>query len=270
MAETKIVGYKKIFGFILPDWVDERTIRLLVTILLSSVAMFFVLIFVIWPKISVIFELKSSLVTEEVALDSLKNSKVGFGQLNEQISESTQNMVLSAIPQSYSPENTVFLLRKIGSETPGLSIVSYKLPSGVLYEVAGTTTNKPKTNDKDMISYVSYPIRLTVTAPIGILLEFINKIETSLPFGVVSDLGMQEVSKLVQSTATKSVQIELEVMYYQALLKQFDIGNIKPISGEDLALVKKISEFTKIGPTGGFNVGEVSVATGSSNSLFGF
>lgn len=270
MADNKIVGYKNIFGFVLPDWVDEGTVRLLVTYLLLSAAMFFVLIFIIWPKTSTISELKSSLKTEEVALDSLKNSKMGYDQLGEQIPESTQNIILSAIPQSYSPENTVFLLRKIGSETPGLSIVSYKLPSGVLYEAAGTVATKTKTNNEDMVGYVSYPIRLTVTAPVGALLEFINRVETSLPFGVVSDLGMQEVSKLVQSTATGSVQMDLEIMYYQALLKQVDIGSIKPISGEDLDLVKKIAGFTRVSSMEEIGTGVVSVATGSSNGLFGF
>lgn len=270
MAENKIIGYKNIFGFILPDWVDEGIIRLLVTFLLSLVAMFFVLIFIIWPKLSTISEMKSSLKTGEEALNSLKNSKVGFDQLNEQIPESTQNLILSAIPATYSPENVIFLLRKISDEIPGLSIVSYKLPSGVLFETVGTKTNKVSDGDKDMVSFLSYPIRLTVMAPIGSLLEFINKVETSLPLGVVSDLGMQEVSKLVKSTASRSIQIELEVSFYQALLKQVDITKIKPISGEDMILVNKITGFTKVGLMGGFDANIPPVTTGSSDGLFGF
>jgi len=270
MAENKIVGYKNIFGFVLPDWVDERTIRLFVTLLLSSATMLFVLIFVIWPKFLTISEMKVSLKNGEASLNLLKNSRTGFDQLNEQIPEVTQNLILSAIPTTYSPENAVFLLRKISSETPGLSIVSYKLPSGILYEAAGTAIGKGR-DGGDMVSFVSYPIRLTVAAPIGSLLEFINKIETSLPLGVVSDLGMQEVSKLVKSaTSTKSVQMDLEVKYFQVVLKKVDISSIKPISAEDLTLVKKITGFTKVGTTEGVDVGAVSVATGSSNGLFGF
>jgi hypothetical protein len=269
MAETKIIGYKNIFGFVLPDWVDEKIIRLLVTFLLSSVVMFFVLIFVVWPKFAIITEMNSSLKTGETALSSLKSSKAGFDQINEQIPEVTQNLVLSAIPTTYSPENAVFLLRKLGSEVPGLAIVAYKLPSGVLYEVPETATIKPKTEDKEMVSFVSYPIRLTVTAPVESLLSFINKIEASLPFGVVSDMGMQEVSKLAKSTASKSVQMELQVSYYQALLKQVDISKIQPISADDIALVKKISGFSKA-TYGTVDVGVSPVATGSSGSLFGF
>ena len=269
MAKNKIIGYKNIFGFILPDWVDERTVRLLTSFLLSSAVMLFVLVFVIWPKFSIISEMKTSLKKSEESLSSLKDSKNGFDKLNEQISESTQNLVLSAIPTTYSPDNAVFLLRKISSETPGLSIVSYKLPAGVLYEETEMNTNSDK-KDEEMVSFVSYPIRLTVAAPIESLLEFVNKIETSLPLGVVSDLGMQEVAKKSKTISTNSVQMELEITYFQARLKQVNISKIIPISSEDLVLAKKISGFSKIGSTGGVDVGVVPITTGSSNSLFGF
>lgn len=269
MAENKIIGYKNIFGFILPDWVDERTVQMLVSLLLSSAVMLFVLVFVIWPKFSIISEMKASLKEGEESLSSLKDSKTGFDKLSEQIPESAQNLVLSAIPMTYSPENAVFLLRKISSETPGLSIVSYKLPSGVLYEETEVNKNSEK-KDGEMVSFVSYPIRLTVAAPIESLLEFVNKIETSLPLGLVSDLGMQEVSKLANTVSSNSVQMELEITYFQAHLKQVNISNIKPISTEDLALVTKITKFTKIESTRNSDMGVMPATLGSPNGLFGF
>ena len=72
MAENKIVGYKNIFGFVLPDWVDEGLIRLFVTILFSSAAMLFVLIFIVWPRFAVISELNGSLKVGEETLSLLK------------------------------------------------------------------------------------------------------------------------------------------------------------------------------------------------------
>jgi len=268
MADTKIVGYKNIFGFVLPDWVDEGTIKMIVTFLMSSMVMFFVLIFVIWPKFADIETMKISLKNSEASLISLENSKSGFDLLNQQIPELTQDLILSAIPQTYSPENAVFLLRKLSSDTPGLSIVSYKLPSGVLFDLADPKNSK--TVSDDMVSFVSYPVRLIVTAPVNSLLSFIDKVENSLPLGVVSDLGMQEVSKLAKTTTTKSVQMELEVTYYQAVLKRVDIAKINPITVEDLALVKKMSGFTKVGSSGGVEVNAVQVPSGTSGSLFGF
>ncbi len=267
MAETKIIGYKNIFGFVLPDWVDEGIIRLLVTFLLSAVAIFFVLIFVIWPKFDDISRMKATLKSGQETLTSLKNSKLGFDKLSEQIPDATQDLVLLAIPQSYSPENAVFLLRKIASETSGVAIVSYKLPSGVLFEGDGAETKQK--GSKDMVSFLNYPIRLTVTAPVPSLLEFINKIETSIPFGMVSDIGMQEITKLVKAT-TKSVQMEIEVMYYQALINTVDISKINTISEADLALVKTLSGYTKGVSLGGTEVSPATETIGSSDSLFGF
>ena len=268
MAENKIIGYKNIFGFVLPDWVDEGTIRLLVTFLLSAAVMLFVLIFFIWPRFEDLEIKKRELLGGEEQLESLKNSKQGFDRLSEQIPEETQNLVLSAIPQSYSPENAVFLLRRIASETPGVSIVSYKLPSGVLFE--GEDKKSAKKDVTEMVSFLSYPIRLVVTAPVTSLLDFIKKIETSLPFGMVSDVGMQEITKLSKTTTTKSIQMEIEVMYYQALVNKVDISKIDQISSQDLALVKALSGYTKVGSIEGIDVGPVTESTGLSGSLFGF
>ncbi|HSV94777.1 MAG TPA: hypothetical protein VLH94_02260 [Spirochaetia bacterium] len=267
MAENKIVGYKNIFGFVLPDWVDESTIRMIVTFLLSSAVMMFVLIFVIWPKFSEINDLKVTVSSRQTQLESLKSSKGGFDKLNEQIPESTQSLILQAIPQIYTPENTVYLLRNISNET-GVTIVSYTLPSGVLYE-AEKTNIKSGSDSENVVTFVSYPIKLSVVAPVSSLLSFIKKVETSLPFGVVSDLGMQEVGKLAKSVAAdKSVKMELEVKYYQTILKQVDIAKIKPFSDADMALVKTIEGFSRFSQTGGAS--EIPPASNTSGNLFGF
>lgn len=49
-AESRIVGYKKIFGFVLPDWVNESIIRNFGFGMLGVTAMMIVLIFFIWPN----------------------------------------------------------------------------------------------------------------------------------------------------------------------------------------------------------------------------
>lgn len=270
MADHKIIGYKKIFGFILPDWVDESLIRLTVTLLLSSAVMLFVLVFVVWPKFSEITSMKATLKAQEESLASLKNSKTGFDKLSEQIPESTQDIVLSAIPQDYSPESAIFLLRKISVEIPGVSIVSYKLPEGVLFDSAASASAGVKSTDKSMVSYAAYPVKLSVTAPVSSLLDFIDRVERSLPFGVVSDLNIQEVSRLAGSTPTKSVQMEIEVTYYQAKLKQVDISKIQLISEADLSLVQKISGFSRLDAANDSLNLIAPANTNSGASLFGF
>lgn len=268
MAENKIVGYKNIFGFVLPDWVDESLIRMVVMFLLSAAVMLFVLIFVIWPKFGDVKSLKASLATKQTQLDSLKTSKAGFDKLNEQVPETSQNLILQAIPQVYSPENAVFLLRKIGEEVPGLMILSYSLPSGTLFE-SDKPAEKGGGSDKSMVSFLSYPIKLSVSAPVGSLLSFINKVETSLPFGVVSDVGVQEITKLAKSTTVdKSVKMDLEVKYYQAVLRQVDISKIKPFTESELALVGELSRYMVLGTGSGTDA--VSPVVNTTGSLFGF
>lgn len=271
MAQNKIIGYKNIFGFTLPDWVDEGTIRTVITFLLSTTAIFFVSIFFIWPKFTEIDKLKVTLKQEQADLEMLKSSKQGFDQLNEKIPESTQKVILSAIPQNYSPEAAIFLLRKLTSETEGMSLVSYKLPGGVLFDSSdGADSLKTGADDSGAVKFVTFPIKLTVSAPVASLLEFINKIETSLPLGVVSDMGMQEVTKMTRTSSDKSIQMDLEVIYYQALLKKVDISKINPITKEDLELVNKLTQFTQISGSDSTSSEVAPVTGGSGGSLFGF
>jgi hypothetical protein len=268
MAENKIIGYKNIFGFVLPDWVDESMIRTIVTFLLSMAVMLFVLIFIVWPKFADISLLKASLKTKEATLASLTTSKDSYDKLNEQIQESSQNLILAAIPQIYSPENAIFVLRNISNET-GVAIQSYSLPSGVLYNADKKIIDQSGGDGENVVQFVNYPIRLSVSASVESLLTFIKKVETSLPFGVVSDLGMQEVGKLAKSvSADKSVKMDLEIKYFQTVLKQMDISKIKPFSNEDMTLVKNIEGYSKFSQTG--SSAEVPAAIGTSGNLFGF
>ncbi len=267
MADNKIFGYKRIFGFVLPDWVDEGLIRTIVTFLLSTVVMLFVLIFVIWPKFATIADIKRNLTEKQTQLDSLKSSKAGFDKLNEDIPEATQNLILQSIPQTYSPENAIFMLRNLSNET-GVSIVSYTLPSGVLFDSEKPTLSK--SGDKDnMVNFINYPIKLSVLAPVDSLLSFIKRVESSLPFGVVSDLGMQEVSKLSKSTSTdKSVKMELEIKYFQTVLKQVDISKITQFTNQEMKLVDEIAGFSQF-TQGSDSAGTATIINNSGN-LFGF
>jgi len=98
-------------------------------------------------------------------------------------------------------------------------------------------------------------------------LAFIDKVESALPFGIVSDLNMQEVTKLTKTT-TSSVSMDLQISYYQAVLKKVDISKISTITNNDLVLVKTLNGFSTF--TEPLATNNIPVATGSSSSLFGF
>lgn len=238
----KIIGYKRIFGFILPDWVSERIIKSFIFGLLTSGVMLLTFIFVINPKFEDIKELGLSLQNEKSGLDALKKSKEGIDKMQNDLNVEEQRKILTAIPTSYSPDKAIFILRDIAGQT-GASIVSYTLPSGVLLDTSSVETIGAK---GEMVDFSSYPIKMVIAAPVDILLKFITKVESSLPFGVVSDLNLQEVTKLSKSGANKNVQITLEIKYYQAKLNKININKIKSLTEENLGFADKLSGFDEI------------------------
>lgn len=266
MAENKIIGYKRIFGFVLPDWVSEVMIRNVIAGLLSSAVMFLVLIFVIWPNLDTVATRNSQLSADRGNLETLKSSSQGLERLKTDLSVSDQDRILAAMPTVYSPDGAIYLLRKISQDT-GVSIVSYSLPSGVL---VSDVPSKGLPSGGEMVEFVAYPVRITVSAPVDALLLFISKVESSLPFGVVSDLNLQEVVKLSRSAADKSVQLAMEIKFYQAVLKTVNISKLKPLTPENITLAKEVAGYNYlIVPEESESVTTTPIISPASN-IFGF
>ena len=113
MTETKIVGYKKIFGLVLPDWVNEEIIRRGVAGLLSSVVMLLVLIFVVWPNFDTITSKNSELSKAKKDLEVLLGSSQGLERIKTELSEPNQKRILGAMATQYSPQKHIFFFIKI-------------------------------------------------------------------------------------------------------------------------------------------------------------
>lgn len=264
MAESRIVGYKKIFGLVLPDWVNEGMIRSFGAGLLSAAVMLLTLIFYIWPNMETIKTRENQLKTDQSALDQLKRSQDGLNKMSSEISPTTLKTILSAIPQQYAPDSAIYLLRRIGSDT-GVSIVSYTLPGGVLLDTESGSANSKSAN---MVDFSTFPIKITVLAPVDALLKFIAKVETSLPFGVVSDLNLQEVTKLSKTSLSKDVEMELEINYYQAILGNVNLSKLQPLSEIDLATIRLLEGYSLLLVNGETDT-TTPIPTGSGN-IFGF
>ncbi len=265
MAENKIVGYKRIFGLILPDWVSEGVIRNTMVGILSSVVMLFLLIFLVWPNFETVNKKNSELATSKTDLETLKSSDQGLQRLKSDISDSDQQKILAAMPTQYSPDGAIYLLRAISRDT-GVSIKSYSLPGGVL---VSSTPVQGLIPGGEMVSFVAYPIKITVSAPVESLLVFISKIESSLPFGVVSDLNLQDVVRLSRSQNDKNVQLVMEINFYQSRLGPVNINKLHPLSEENLRVAKELVGYNYLvlpETTAESEAPEVS----STNSMFGF
>lgn len=265
MAENKIVGYKRIFGFVLPDWVSEKIIKNIIAGLVSSAVMLFVLIFVIWPNFETVAKRAAVLKKSQTDLQLLKSSSQGLERLKTDLTPSNQDKILAAMPTQYSPDGAIYLLRRISADT-GVSVVSYSLPPGSLIS---STTGLGTPSTGEMVDFIAYPIKITVAAPVDALLAFISKVESSLPFGVVADLNLQEVIRLSRSATDKTVQLAMEIRFFQAVLKNVNLNKLQPLTAENLTLARTLAGYNLL------TVPEVSenattTTASGSGSIFGF
>ncbi len=266
MPESKIIGYKKIFGFVLPNWVNEGMVKNLGIGLFAVAVMFSLLFFVIRPNLEVLKDREKTLISSRNELDILKISKVGLDKLRTDLSDEDQSRILSSMPQSYSPDAAVYALRQISADT-GVSIVSYNLPSGDILSSVSPVSGQITTGD--MVSFTSFPIKLIVSAPVENLLKFVSGVESSLPFGIVSDLNVQEVSRLSRTEIDKSVQIAMEIKYYQSTLKSVNLNKLQPLTPDDLKLASELRQYNLLSVplAKESSQGEPQVGKGS---IFGF
>jgi len=134
----------------------------------------------------------------------------------------------------------VYMLRKICNDS-GVAISSYSLPSGTLLDTnLISLVSKP---NAEMVEFSTFPVRITVTAPVAALLNFIAKLEASLPFGTVSDLNLQEVTKLAKSDSSKAVQLTLGITFYESNLKSVNINKVEPFTEADISLANELRKF---------------------------
>ncbi len=269
MPETKIIGYKKVFGFVMPDWVNEGMVKNFGIGLLAVATMFLILIFVVWPNLGLVKTREADLSASKAKLEALKTSKAGLDRMVTDLTGDDQVRILQAIPQSYSPEGAIYTLRRISADS-GVSIVSYTLPSGdLLSSTTPISAGAGAVSGGEMVGFSEFPIKLVVSAPVADLLRFIAGVESSLPFGVVSDLNVQEVSKLSRTSADKSVQLSLEIKYFQSLLKTVNINKIVPLSEYDLKLSQELRKYNVLSIPLTQDIDLSGIASGSG-SLFGF
>jgi hypothetical protein len=234
--------------------------------LLTTVVISLVYLFLVRPKYEDIANLERSLEAMRADSASLAKSLEGIKRVAETMPEDTQVKILSAVPMSYSPERTVYVLRELARQT-GTSIVSYSLPSGVLLDSSLVESIGKR---GEMVDFAFSPIKITVSAPVDVLLKFIAKLETSLPFGVVSDLNLQEVTKLAKGGINKSVQIGLEIKYFQAKLNKININSILPFTQQNLEFADKLSDFSEIAvDKNEFEISQSTESASISGDIFG-
>jgi len=269
MADSKIVGYKKVFGFVLPDWVDEKSANRTLGYVLVSVVMMFVILLVINPNKDNVLKLEAQYKTESERLETMKESKKSLDRLVADIAPNEQEAVFRAMPLDYSPETAVASFRRVANAV-GVSVVEYALPGGVVYQSGVREFGGSSGKDKETaIDFKSFLIQVTVEGQISGILNFIDRVQKSLPMAFVSDLAIQEVVRVAEMGKSQSnVNLRLSVQYYQPVPKSINVAGLQNFTPGELALMKEISGYaTEILPLGGFEI--LPVQGGGVRNLFG-
>jgi len=269
MATNKIAGYKKVFGFVLPDWVDERTLNMAIGYVLVTVVMVLVLILVVNPNYENVKSLEARYTGEAEQLEVLRESKRSLDKLIDDVSPLQQAAVFRAMPVEYSPEDAVYSFRRIANEVK-VSIVEYTLPAGVIYEEGAVKfSGGSGKNDSTAIDFNSFIIQVTVEGRIRNILDFIRKVQVSLPMGFVSDLSIQEVVRSEIEASTTNVSLDLSVRYYQPSLKSFNLSGLKSFSEREIALMRELESYDNFTISGRAEAASSSgIVGGSVRNLF--
>lgn len=241
--ENKIVGYKKYFGFVLPDFIDEKQINTTVGYVLVALVMTFVLLLVVNPNTDRVQVGKKQVAEEQAKLAKLKQSRDSLNKMSESIGSNTET-IFKAMPLTYSPEEAIFQLRRV-AVLAGVSLLEYSLPAGVILDQEKAVI--ATANQSAAIRFQSFPVKLTVSGSISRILDFINRVEKSLPIGFVADLNIKEITEISRKNAGQEVNLKLEVAYYQPVfLKAFNLSNLETLTQEDIELARELKTYSGV------------------------
>jgi hypothetical protein len=231
-----------------------------------------ILILYVWPQKSDLAVARRALSVVEARYDSLSESKKSLDELDIDIDENMQQAVFLSMPVTYSPQDAIASIRSVASRT-GVSIVGYKLPSGVLYDseltedVSGSINEpKPRKAKESGVRFQSFRLRVNLSGRINDLVEFISLVKSSLPVASVSDLSVQELTTMTRKSVDSGVQLELELIYYQPVINTFDLTLLKKFSEEEKDLMDELVGYmnNKVD-----SVVETPVSAGTNQNLFG-
>ena len=267
--EDRIVGYKKYFGFVLPDFIDEKQVNMTVGYVLVSLVMVFVLLLVVNPNTERVESQRNTVKTEQQKLDKLKESRDSLDRMSEAIGANV-GTVFKAMPLTYSPEDAIYQLRRV-AVTAGVSLLEYSLPAGVILDEEKTTQISGSGGEAATIRFQSFPVNLTVSGNIERILDFINRVEKSLPIGFVSDLNIKEIAEISRRATGKEINLKLQIVYYQPVfLRTFNLSNLEALTQEDINLATELMTYSdSMGGVFEPVFEATGAATGQNTNLFG-
>ena len=229
-------GTKKIFGVLLPDWVDEEVLKKLVYSFLSLVVAVLISSLFVWPRFGDLYKDEKDLMKLEKSLEALS----GFVDQVEEFEQSLDGDELKAlemaVPKVFDPGLILSSLKQVGVNT-GVVLETYEVDGGVIRtEVVEAVGSKG-----DLVVLNKHKVHLKLVGRSDNLIKFIDLLGKSSPLSVISELSLSEISKLFNQQGMS--KLEMEVTYFEASLLGVELEKITDISSEDRQLLEEITGY---------------------------
>jgi len=233
--------YKKIFGLMLPGWMNERLFVHLIINFFASFALVIISTFVIVPNFDRINtqrkEQKKLIDQEKKLAASLEN----LDEFNRRVSPQSIEAVYLSMPTKYEPEKILSSIRGMTGSL-SLNIMEYTLGGGSVKDEEVSDKSEKK-GENAPLTFTKIPLKITLSGEPSNLVEFVDRFEESLPYGVITNLSMSEISKLLNNkTITK---LELEISYFIAKAEKINLSIKEELSESELELLTNLVGYSR-------------------------
>jgi len=268
MGNKTKIERKKLFGMVLPEWIDEEVLKKLTYSVLGLIFAFLISMMFVWPKFSEIVSKEKKVEIKEETRDGLLAAVSRLDRVDLVSDTVGVERLELAIPDSFRPDYILVSLKDL-SRRSLVSIESYVFEGGGVVsedeeEKKGIDIQSEAKNIDKRIK--RHEVSLSVSGLSNNLIKFVNNIENSLPFSTVSDMSISQISRVISSEDMSRLEMKLE--FYELPAIKVKTESIAELSNKELVLFEEIKDWHKPGNL--IRQGsDLGLPTGRSSSLFG-
>lgn len=240
MDKESQISTKRVFGIMLPIWVDEKLLNQVVVTFVGIVIMLLSSMLFIWPNFTEVSKLQSRIDTLTKTVDQYEESQTYLDNFVSKLGEGDIERLSLVLPDAFVPEFILASLRKLTSDS-GVNLVTYSMKGG---EIGDDSDSQPSVPGKkqEILTFRPHLVKAVFSGESRSLVGFLDKLESSYPYCIVSKLTLSEVSKMLKSKGV--VNLNLELTYYNSTLADVAGLKMESFTDQDYAWVKKINTFS--------------------------
>ncbi len=264
MANKTKIERKKLFGMVLPEWMDEEVLKKLTYSILGLIFALLVSMLFIWPKFSDVVTKEKKVKIKEETYEGLLAAVGRLDRVDLVNDTSGVERLELAIPGSFRPDYILVSLKDLSRKSL-VSMESYVFEGGGVVSEDEEEKKSVKEEVK-VVKVKGHEVSLNVSGMSSNLIKFLNSLDGSLPFSTVADMSISQVSRVISSQDVSRLEMKLE--FYE--LPKIEVGteSIAELSSAELALFEDIKEWYRPGNLI-IQDGSLELPTGRSSGLFG-